>query len=223
MPHFQYIFMFGMITVKINLIFDLDHSLIALTMCYGYKHLQLPGNHWSLAYHRTFHVHNPDGSLKDLKDIQWFNDVEDAQPLPSVAAPAKPLGQGLHNKTTNQFPDAVAHEQLDSDSDDLNTFTEPPKCKCTAHTSNISGGVTPPTLSSSNLFETLPVEESSDDDKDGFRSESGSESSDNSGDKSTPDLKPISNDEVQVQLFSYNLVLTQYCCSSPMFCQGRQL
>ena len=31
---------------------------------------------------------NPDGSLKDPKDIQWFNNVEDAWPLPFPAAPA---------------------------------------------------------------------------------------------------------------------------------------
>jgi len=35
---------------------------------------------------------NPDGSLKDPKDIQWFNDAEDAQPLPFPTAPAQPLG-----------------------------------------------------------------------------------------------------------------------------------
>jgi hypothetical protein len=72
---------------------------------------------------------NPDGSLKHPNDIQWFNDVKDAQPLPSHTAPAQPLGQGLHNKTTKQFTDAVAHEQLDSDEDGLNTFTKPSKCK----------------------------------------------------------------------------------------------
>jgi hypothetical protein len=35
---------------------------------------------------------NPDGSLKDPKDIQWFNDTEDAQLLPSPATPAQHLG-----------------------------------------------------------------------------------------------------------------------------------
>ena len=30
---------------------------------------------------------NPDGSLKDLNDIQWFNDAKDIQPLPSPAQP----------------------------------------------------------------------------------------------------------------------------------------
>jgi hypothetical protein len=116
----------------------------------------------------------------------------------------------------NRFSDAVAREQLDSDEEDLSAFTEPPKRKRTGWASNISGRAAFPTLSLSNLFETLPVEESLDDDEDGsFQSESGSES--------TPEIEPISNDEVQVQLFSHDLVLTQYCCSLPMLCQGRQL
>jgi hypothetical protein len=34
---------------------------------------------------------NPDGSLKDPKDIQWFNDAEDDQPLPSPTLPSQPL------------------------------------------------------------------------------------------------------------------------------------
>jgi len=93
----------------------------------------------------------------------------------------------------NRFLDAIAHEQLDSD-EDLNAFTEPPKCK---HATNVSGGATPQTLSLSNSFETLTVEESSDDDKDrSFKLDPGSESSDDSGDKSTPDLEPISHDKV---------------------------
>ena len=117
---------------------------------------------------------NPDGSLKDLKDIQWFDDAEDAQPLPSLAAPTHSLGRGLRNKTTNRFSDAIAREKLDSDEEDLNVFTEPPKRKRTARASNVSGSAALPTLSSSNSFETLPVEESSDDDEDGsFKSDSG--------------------------------------------------
>jgi len=146
---------------------------------------------------------NPDGSLKDPKDIQWFNDAEDAQPLPS---PAKPLGRGRHNKATNRFLDALTREQLDSDEEDLNTFTKVPKCKHAVHASNVSGGAGPPTLSSSNSFETLLVEESSDDNEDGsFKLDSGSESDSDSGDESAPNLKLISNDEVRAQLFSHTL------------------
>jgi hypothetical protein len=37
---------------------------------------------------------NPDGSLKDPKDIQWFNDPDDAQPLPNPTAPAQPPSLG---------------------------------------------------------------------------------------------------------------------------------
>jgi len=146
---------------------------------------------------------NPNGSLKDPKDIQWFNDAEDAQPLPS---PAQPLGRGRRNKAMNRFSDALAREQLDSDEEDLNAFTEAPKRKRAVHASNVSGGAGPPTLSSSNSFETLPVEESSDDNEDGsFKSDSGSESDSDSSDKSTPNLKLISNDEVRAQLFSHVL------------------
>ena len=61
--------------------------------------------------------------------------------------------------------------------------------------SNISGSAALPTLSSSNSFETLPVEESSDDDEDGsFKSDSGSESGEDSSEES--DLELIANDEV---------------------------
>jgi hypothetical protein len=138
---------------------------------------------------------NPDGSLKDPKDIQWFNDAEDAQPLPFPAAPTHSLGRGLRNKTTNRFSDAVAREKLDSDEEDLDAFAEPPKRKRAARASNISGSAALPTLSSSNSFETLPVEESSDDDEDGsFKSDSGSESGEDSSEES--DLELIANDEV---------------------------
>ena len=96
----------------------------------------------------------------------------------------------------NRFLDTIAHEQLDSD-EDLNAFTEPPKCKHAACAVNCSGVAAPQTLSLSNSFETLMVEESSDDDKDrSFKLDPGSESSDDSGDKSTPDLEPISHDKV---------------------------
>jgi hypothetical protein len=146
---------------------------------------------------------NPDGSLKDPKNIQWFNDAEDTQPLP-FPAPAHRLGRGLRNKTTNRFSDAVAREKLDSDEEDLHAFAEPPKRKHAARPSNVSGSAALPTLSPSNLFEMLPVEESSDDDEDGsFKSDSGSESGEDSSEE--PDLELIANDEVRIQLFSYDI------------------
>lgn len=154
---------------------------------------------------------NPDGSLKDPKDIQWFHDKDDAQPLPSTtarSAPAQPLGRGLRNKTATRFLDAVAREQLGSDEEDLDGFSRPPKRKRAARTSNISRGAAPPTLSSKNSFETLPVEESSDDENDRtFQIDSGSESlesGNNSDDKST-DLDSISNNEVRVLFLYYNI------------------
>ena len=168
---------------------------------------------------------NPDGSLKDPKDIQWFNDAEDAQPLPS---PAQPLGRGHRNKAMNRFSDALAHEQLDSDEEDLNAFTEASKRKHAVHASNVSGGAGPPTLSSSNSFETLPVEESSDDNEDGsFKSDSGSESDSDSSDESTPDLKLISNDEVRAQLFSHvleclpDIIAACQCCAKEDGCRSQ--
>jgi hypothetical protein len=106
----------------------------------------------------------------------------------------------------NRFSDAVARERLSSDEEDLDGFTEPPKHKHTLHTLNISDGAAPPSISSSNSFETLPVEESLDDNQDGsFKSDSGSESDTDSSDKSMPNLELISNDEVRVQLFSHDL------------------
>ena len=47
----------------------------------------------------------------------------------------------------NQFSDAVAHEKLDSDEEDLDTFAEPPKHKYAACASNISGSAALLTLS----------------------------------------------------------------------------
>jgi hypothetical protein len=140
---------------------------------------------------------NPDGSLKDPKDIQWFNDADDIQPLPSPAAPAQPLGRGHCNKTTNQFSDAIAREQLHSDEEDFGAFIKPSKCKHATRASNISGGLAPPTLSLSNLFEILPVEVSLDDDEDGsFKLDSGDTSGEDSSDESMSDVKLISNTEV---------------------------
>jgi len=50
----------------------------------------------------------------------------------------------------------------------------------------------------------LPVKEYSDDDKDGsFKTDSGSESGEDSSEE--PDLELIANDEVLIQLFSYNI------------------
>ena len=131
---------------------------------------------------------DPDGNLKDPKDIQWFNDPDNTQPLPNPtgAALAQPpsLGRGHRNKTANQFLDAVACEQLDSDQelDALNPFIQPSKPKHAARSLNISShSARPPPLASSNLFKVLPVEESSDDEDDGsFKSDCGSESGDDS-------------------------------------------
>lgn len=135
----------------------------------------------------------PDGSLKDEKDTQCFHDKDDAPPLPSVAALALPLSSGLCNKATNRLFDAVAREQLGSDEEDQGTFTRPPRHRHAARASNISGGPTPPTLSSRNSFENLPVEEC---EKDGdFQPDSGSESDNDSADDSTV-LELIFNNEL---------------------------
>lgn len=160
---------------------------------------------------------NADGSLKDAAEIQWFHDKDDAQPLPSTAAPAQqpqPLGRGLRNKAASRFMDAVAREQLGSDEENLDAFVRPPKRKRAPRASNVSDGAAPPTLSS---FATLPLEESSDDENDGnFQSVFGSESGDDSDSDST-DLELISNNEVQVLLFSYileslsNVLLARWC------------
>ena len=60
---------------------------------------------------------NPDGSLKDPKDIQWFNDKDDDDPLPSSAAYHKPLGRGLRYKTTDRLSDACQTPLLVNDLD----------------------------------------------------------------------------------------------------------
>jgi hypothetical protein len=92
---------------------------------------------------------NPNGSLKDAKDIEWSYNKDDEQPLPrlevsstantqaaqpltstatpATVTPAQPLGRGLHNKATTQFLDAITHEQLDSDGEDPDTFVKPPR------------------------------------------------------------------------------------------------
>jgi hypothetical protein len=139
---------------------------------------------------------NPDGTLKDANNIQWFFDKDDAQPLPSAAPSPQPLGRGLRNKAANRFFDTVARERLGSDDEDLNG---PPRRKRIARTSNVSGGAVPPTTS-----EILPVEEPSDTEKDQtFQSDGDSKSSDDdTGDNST-DLELISNNEVRLDLFSY--------------------
>jgi hypothetical protein len=147
---------------------------------------------------------NPDGSLKDAKDIQWFYDPEDAQPLSSTPAPAQPLGRGLRKKTTTRFSDAVAREQLGSDEDGPDAFAKPPRRKRATRVSNISGCVARPELSSRNPHEILPVESSDGDEDETFQLDSGSGSAGDSGDEST-DLEPISHNEVRVQLLSQNL------------------
>lgn len=142
---------------------------------------------------------NPDGSLKDPKDIQWFHDKDDAHPLPS-SAPVQTLGRGLRNKATNRFSDAIACERLGSDEENPDTFTRPPKRKRAAHASDGSGD-SAPTLPLTNSLEAPLVEEISDDEKDGaFQSDSRSESSDGSDDGPT-ELELISNNEVRVKLF----------------------
>jgi hypothetical protein len=150
---------------------------------------------------------NPDGSFKDAKDIQWYNDPDDAQPLPpdpsgaasteplpldpSAATSAQPLGRGRRNKVASRFMDALAREQLGSDDEDGAT-TKRRRRKLPARASNISGAALP-SLASSGM---LPDEVSSDGNKDdSFQSPSGSESGDKSGSEST-DLDPISGNEV---------------------------
>ncbi|KAF8126753.1 hypothetical protein EV363DRAFT_1524322, partial [Boletus edulis] len=127
---------------------------------------------------------NPDGSLKDPKDIQWFNDPDDAQPLlnPTGTTPAQPPSLGR----------------------ELDVFTTIQPCKSKRTTRALNTGISssatarPLPLASSNPFNVLPVEESSDADEDdgSFKSDCGSESGDDSSDDSTPELAQISNDEL---------------------------
>ena len=127
---------------------------------------------------------NPDGSLKDAEDIQWFNDRDGDNPLPNSASNVQPLSRGLRNKTTGRLSDAITRKQLGSDEEDLGSFSQPPKRKRAARASKTSV----PTLSSSNSFEQLLVEESSGDNE-SFKAGSGDESSGESTDY-------ISNNEV---------------------------
>jgi hypothetical protein len=133
---------------------------------------------------------NPDGSLKDTKEIQWFYNKDDAEPLPldrSAAGPSQALGCGLCNKATNRFVDAVACEQLGSNEEDL---YGPPRRKCVACA---SGGAVPPAIS---LKSPPPMEGYSDDENNvTFPSDLGSKSSHNLTDNLT-DLELISNNEV---------------------------
>jgi len=145
---------------------------------------------------------NPDGSLKDAKDIQWFHDKDDTQPLPSTAAPVQPLGRGLRNKATSRFSEAVVREQLGSDEEDLGAFVRPPRRKRAAQPAralNVAAAAPP----SRNSFEVLPVEDPSDEDDGTFETDTGSESGDVSGDGLT-DLDSISNNEVRAELSPYN-------------------
>ncbi|KAF8440935.1 hypothetical protein L210DRAFT_986015 [Boletus edulis BED1] len=119
---------------------------------------------------------NSDGSLKDPKDIQWFNDLDDAQPLlnPTGTTPAQPPSLGQ----------------------ELDVFTTIQPCKPKRATQALNSGISssagahPLPLTSSNPFNVLPVEVSSDADEDvgSFKSDCGSESGDNSSDDSTPEL-----------------------------------
>ena len=139
---------------------------------------------------------NSDGSLKDAKDIQWFNDPDDSNPLPTPTA--EPLGCGLQSKATNQLSDTLACKLLDSDEEDAedsNGFTKIARHKCTlCAASNASSGAATPALSSANSFEVLPDEDSENDDN-GDRSFK-TESSDNSDEDDMPGLEPMSDDEV---------------------------
>lgn len=75
---------------------------------------------------------NFNGSLKVTKDIQWFYDKDNTQPLTfttSSTQSGQPLSCNLRNKATNQFLDTVAYKQSDSDEEDLNVFAKPPRHK----------------------------------------------------------------------------------------------
>jgi len=133
---------------------------------------------------------NPNGSLKDPKDIQWFFDKDDAHPLPSdpsTATPAQPLGRGHRNKAAIRFLDAVARERLGSDEpEDPIAPARPPGHKHAAGA-------------------TLP-EGSSAVEKDGsFQPNSGSESEDDSG--GDTELEYISNNEVRVVLLQSRVLI----------------
>ena len=65
----------------------------------------------SVLSHVYLCAQNPDGSLKDAKDIQWFHDEDDVQLLPldlsiatpvPAAQPVQPLRHGLCNKTADR-------------------------------------------------------------------------------------------------------------------------
>ena len=152
---------------------------------------------------------NPNGSLKDPKDIQWFFDKDDARPLPSdpsTATPAQPLGRGHRNKAANRFLDAVARERLGSDEpEDPIAPARPPGHKHAAGASNISDGAASTTLPPRNSLETL-LEGSSAVEKDGsFQPNSGSESEDDSG--GDTELEYISNNEVRVVLLQSRVLI----------------
>jgi hypothetical protein len=137
---------------------------------------------------------NPNGSFKDTKEIQWFYDKDDAEPLPldpSAVGPSQALWHGLCNKATNRFMDAVAREQLGSDEEDL---YGPPRCK---HIARASGSAVPPAVSPAISLKSPPPMEGYSDNENNttFPSDLGSESSHNLTDNLT-DLELISNNEV---------------------------
>ena len=141
-------------------------------------------------------ANNSDSSLKDAKDIQYLNDPDDSNPLPTPTA--EPLGCGLQSKATNWLSDALAHELLDSDeedAEDADGFTKITRCKCTScAASNASSGAATPALSLANSFEVLPDEDSENDDN-GDRSFK-TKSNDNSDEDDMPGLEPMSDDKV---------------------------
>jgi hypothetical protein len=190
---------------------------------------------------------NADGSLKDAKDIVWFNDPDDPQPLPplpstpppndaqplqadqvlpSTVPPARSLGRGRRNKVTNRFTDAVARERLGSDEDDTDALAKQPsrghipRIRLPArapHAPHVLGGTDATSDPSSGLFDALP-EESSDGDDASFRTKSGSESGD-SGHEST-ELELISGNEVCVLVIP-TIVRAHLSFSLLMHCRGR--
>ena len=162
---------------------------------------------------------NSDSSLKDAKDIQWFNDPDDSNPLPTPTA--EPLDHGLWLKATNQLLDTLAHELLDSDeedAEDTDGFTKIAMCKHTScAASNVSSGAATPALLLANFFEVLPDEDSENDDN-GDRSFK-TKSSDNSEEDDMPGLEPMSDDEVSnnevlMSISIKKLTAWPYCVSA---------
>lgn len=139
---------------------------------------------------------DPDGSLKDARDIQWYNDPDDDQPLPPAplgppaVSPAEPLGRGRRNKVTSRFADAVARERLRSDDEDIAPARPPTRKRLVAPPRATAPGP------SDDAVDTLPKESSDADENASFRASSSSaESGSESGHGST-DVDLISGNEV---------------------------